>query len=236
MKGSLAKVTNYRQSWISSPDPLIPSPGFLPLFHETHCREISGLFFSCAFSLFEFSLYILGAMYQRLLPSCSHSTCQSCHWVWGHLALWKGGRAVTKMGPERQAQVATLRVNAFIIDDFKALWPTCCWRVNWPEEALNISGLFLNTNAYYNSTDQGWAKRDPRYPAISWTWFAKTLLLFLRSDQLRVKKMRQVGRLSSFCLLRLLKNGTDKEVFLGSIIAYLLYSLLPWAEFSYLES
>ena len=51
MKGSLAKVTNYRQSWISSPDLLIPSPGFLPLFHETHGREILGLFFPVLFSI-----------------------------------------------------------------------------------------------------------------------------------------------------------------------------------------
>lgn len=54
MKGSLAKVTNYRQSWISSPDLLIPSPGFLPLFHETHCREISGLFFPVFFLYLNF--------------------------------------------------------------------------------------------------------------------------------------------------------------------------------------
>ena len=66
MKGSLAKVTNYRQSWISSPDLLIPSPGFLPLFHETHCREVSGLFFLCFFSIWILPVYSGGHVPETL--------------------------------------------------------------------------------------------------------------------------------------------------------------------------
>lgn len=57
MKNNLAKDTNYRQSWVSSPDLLIPSPGFLSLCHRHYCWDFWPLFF--CFSSF--------------LPSCSES-------------------------------------------------------------------------------------------------------------------------------------------------------------------
>lgn len=238
MKGSLAKVTNYRQSWISSPDLLIPSTGFLPLFHETHGREILGLFFPVLF-LYLNSPFVFWEPWAR--DSCSLAIILPAK---GHLVIefediWpcERGEELSPKGDQKDrlklphwGSMPSSSMTSKHCDQRAAKGHT-----DQRRHSIFLDYVWTQMPTITLLIKVGQERSSPSRH-LSWTWFAETLLLILRSDQLRVKKMRWVGSLSSFCLLRLLKNVIDKEVFLGSIIAYLLYSLLPWAEFSYLES
>ena len=190
MKGSLAKVTNYRQSWISSPDRLIPSPGFLPLFHETHCREISGLFFPVFFLSLNFPFIFW--------EPCARDSCPLAIILPANAAtefedIWpcERGKELSPKGDQK---------NRFKVPHWGSvtsrLMPSKHYDQHGAEGKLSRGGTqyFWVIFEHKCLLELYWSRLGQERPSpsshISWTWFAKILLLILRSDQLRVKKMR----------------------------------------------